>query len=105
MSDNAFLPPIRIERWAVKPARGSDFSAPEVRGIRLRGDVFGHPRHPDGNRVSTGPIVKVEGRTVTTESGSVYVLGAPDPRYLEWLAEEGIAFNPEKPIVVKGGPS
>lgn len=32
----------------------------------------------DGLRVETTPIVSIEGRTVTTRSGSVYILTGPD---------------------------
>lgn len=92
--------PIRIERWACKSV--DPFRAPEVGyNMRLCGDVYGHPRYPDGDRVSTGAVVRVDGHTVETSSGSIYVLGEADPRYLSWLAEQGIPFDPERPIVVK----
>ena len=52
----------------------------------------------DGTRITTGPVVELEGRTVTTSIGSKYLLGAPDPTWVTWMAEKGIAFDPAKPL-------
>lgn len=44
--------------------------------VRLHGLVYGRrPRFLDGESIHTSCIEKIEGRTVTTTSGSVYELG------------------------------
>ena len=78
---------IRIENWSVQKLL-SDFDGsfvpPEFNPTFLVGEVFGHARFDDGERVKTSPIASVDGSTVTTESGQVYELGKPNPRYIEW---------------------
>ncbi len=63
-----------IHNWRVV-STGNPFMAPECRMQSIQGEVTGHPRHPDGKRVTTSTIDKIEGRTVTTYSGTVYTLG------------------------------
>lgn len=70
------------------------WQAPEVGGQRLKGYRNDEKLH----RVITSPIVKVEGRNITTQSGSVYVLQEIDPDYLKWMQDNGIAYDPENPI-------
>lgn len=67
------------------------FTAPEVPPC-VQGRI------PNGRHIITSPIVRSEGRTVWTESGSHYELGEPDPRWLEWLASNDYQFDPENPI-------
>jgi hypothetical protein len=90
---------VRLERWAVVvPAPESPFRAPEMGGQCLSGRVHGHPTEADGKAVRTSPLASVNGRVVTTASGTVYELGEPHPDYLAWLDTAGIAFDPENPI-------
>ncbi len=71
------------------------YTAPEA-GICLVGRVEG------GAKVKTSIVVKVEGRLVTTASGSVYELLDPDPKWLDFLREHNIDLPTEKePIRVK----
>lgn len=68
---------IRIENWAV------------VWDQRLNGEVYGHPRFPEGKVVTTSPIVKYdkEQNTFRTQSGSVYQLGEPRAGYEEMFPD------------------
>lgn len=60
----------------------SPFKAPEQQyAIFLVGKVFGHSRFPDGTKISTSMIRKIENDIVFTESGSQYNLGDVDPNY------------------------
>lgn len=78
------------------------YKAPEQLAPRLAGAVFGSPTFQDGDRIITSPIVAVNGRTITTESGSVYLLeGDPDPHYVAWLAQRGHTLDSGNPIVFK----
>jgi hypothetical protein len=86
----------RLENWSVYC--GDPYQPPELGGIRLHGTRVG-----EDSPVVTNYVDHVEGRRVTTLTGSVYVLGEPDPQYLRWMAENGHAYDPEQPIRVRRG--
>ncbi len=89
---------VRLDNWSV----GSDpYAAPELKRVWLHGVCTGHPHKPDGERVRTSNIKSADGRTVTTESGTVYRLGRVDPGYRKWLREKGLAYDPRAPVKVK----
>lgn len=68
---------------------------PECMALRLMG------MRDDGHSVVTSPIVKVRGRRITTESGSVYILtGDPDPRFVAYCESIGKPLNLKRPIKV-----
>ncbi len=95
MSENR----IQLTNWSVGNAYQDLYTAPECRGIRLRGTVSGHPRKDDGERVITSIVQKVAGRIITTSSGSEYELvGEPEAGYLEYLRESARGYDPEAPI-------
>jgi len=92
--------PVTLKNWSVK-ARASGYEAPELMKTHLSGNAYGHERFEDGKVVYTTSIVTVEGRKITTRSGSVYLLdGPPDPSYLAFLEEIGYPYNSENPIKV-----
>jgi hypothetical protein len=92
----------RLEKWSCCFTDAENpYLAPECRTIRLQGKVYGHPSFDDGSDVVTSRIVKTEGRTITTYSGSVYVLGEVEPGYREWLAKNRPNWDPENPITMK----
>lgn len=84
---------IRIEKWSVG-VDGDGYRAPELCGQVLHGEA-NHPRLGPGP-VRTSRIKKVDGRTVTTSSGSVYELGEPHPDYLAKFPAAGHPSNPIK---------
>lgn len=51
---------------------GDEYTAPELRRFHLQGEPSWLVQ---GNKMTTSPIVSVQGRTVTTRNGSIYVLG------------------------------
>lgn len=71
----------RLEDWAVVTL--DPYSPPEY-GLCLKGTVYNHPTKPDGTRIVTSVIVKVEGRVVRTNSNTLYHLGEPEKEYLEF---------------------
>jgi len=79
-----------LYRWSVV---GDLWKAPEIRNIRLCGY-----RNQEERRVVTSSVKETNGRTITTESGSVYILEDIDPDYLAFLRESGIEYDPENPI-------
>lgn len=76
-----------LECWSTH--RGP-FQAPEI-PPSIRGRL-------DGKQVITSPVIRSEGKRVWTESGSEYLLGEPDAKWLEWLASNDYQFDPVNPI-------
>lgn len=83
---------IKLNFWSVIQKSWDGYTAPEFIPSHLQGVVEGHPAHKDGTIVTTSAIKRVEGRTVTTSSGSTYILGEPDPKYIAYLIEKGKAI-------------
>jgi hypothetical protein len=89
---------IRLEKWAVVFLNADPYKAPELQQASLMGEAHGHPRFPDGSKITTSRPKSVEGRRVTTSSGSVYVLGEPDPEWVAAMASIGRTVDPEQPL-------
>lgn len=92
--------PTTLEQWFVP-----DTSHYRDGKICLVGVVTGHPKKPDGSLVQTSPVAKVEGRLITTESGTLYWLGEPEPAYRQWLAVHRPNWDPEHPVTVLNEPA
>lgn len=94
------IPVVRLVDWSVKDNRAaSPYMAPEQTTKHLVGRAFGHPTAVnDGGILTSSPIKAVNGRLVTTKSGTVYRLGRIDPKYRAWLRNEGIAYDPHNPV-------
>lgn len=91
----------RLEDWAtnlVPTTAENPYLPPEQRVRVLTGKTFGHPEFPDGHAIQTNRIVAAAGRFVTTDSGSIYELGAVNPKYLAWIAAEGHEWDDENPV-------
>lgn len=58
-------------------------------------------RDQETKKVTTSRVDKVNGREITTRSGSVYILEDIEPEYLQYLNDTGDTYNPENPIRVK----
>jgi len=97
---------VTIQNWSTTRSEShpdARYLAPEILPLRLQGVVHGHPKGHDGHHICTSAIVTVDGRLVTTRSGTVYRLGRPDRKWLNWLLESGRTYNPKQPIkVIKG---
>jgi hypothetical protein len=84
-----------LHRWSV--VNDTDpYKAPEQNAVRLSGF-----RNQDSRRVTTSVIISVDGREVTTYSGSTYILEDIDPDYLKHLDDIGEIYNPDNPIRIK----
>jgi hypothetical protein len=88
-----------LHKWAVVNLYDDPYRAPEINPPCLSGY-----RDQQEKRIRTSPIDKVDGRTITTKSGSVYILEDMDPEYKEWLDNNNVSFDPENPIKVKVRP-
>jgi hypothetical protein len=93
---------VLLQDWFVRFLHLDDvYVAPECRHAVLAGEVYGHPRFPDGYPVKTSAVEKVEGRLITTRGGTVYRLGRISKKYRAWLKKEGRVYNPRQPITIK----
>lgn len=70
-----------IEDWFVT-SPNTMYDPPEVMTFMVVGRCPNRQGFEDAIR--TSPIVKVEGRRIWTQNGSRYVLGRPDPKYVEY---------------------
>lgn len=93
---------VRIRNWYTRRPKYADpYQAPELVGISVAGEVHGHRKKRDGERVTTSRVVRVEGRRFWTESGTEYCLdGDPLPAFLEHLKSIGREYNASEPIKV-----
>jgi len=90
-----------IRNWEVVVSNSNPYMAPELINPRLKGNVFGHPKFPDGSSVITSPIVGAAGRVVDTYSGSKYRLGNIEPGYRKHLRKIRPDWNWREPITVR----
>lgn len=65
-----------MKNWFIEEKARNDFQAPELRAKVLCGNVYGHPKFPDGSFIHTSRIVAIEDmgdhKDVLTQSGSRY---------------------------------
>lgn len=85
-----------LYRWAIVRLYDDPYRAPEINPNCLTGFRDDSPR-----RIRSTPITEINGREITTESGSVYILEDIDTTYREWLWENDIPYDPENPIYFK----
>lgn len=60
---------MRLENWCILFPGG------------LHGNVYGHPKFPDGKEVTTSLPVATVDNQILTKSGSLYILGEPKADY------------------------
>ena len=91
----------KLKNWGVVYADEKTYDgykAPEQRPKAVKGAVYGHPTRPDGEVIRTSRVVGITGKSILTQSGSIYDLEDPDPEYIALLKEHGKEFDPERPI-------
>lgn len=89
----------RLEQWKIITS-DDGYTAPELQRKTLAGRVFDNPNFEDGTKIFTSRPVKVEGKIVTTMSGSQYLLGELDPKYAKWVKENYPQFDPDNPLKI-----
>jgi hypothetical protein len=92
---------IKIDNWSVCCDNFDPYMAPEQIISSLHGTVYNHPLHTNGKEICTTSIKEVNGRMVTTKSGTVYVLGKIDKNYRKFLKKHYPHWNYKKPISLK----
>jgi len=92
----------RIIDWEVVGQR-TPYMAPEAMTAHLQGNVYNHPNPniSNGDFVTTSRMVDSSGVTVTTSSGTKYILGTINKNYLKYIKDSGLKYDPLNPIKVK----
>jgi len=82
---------ISADQWVAPEARGN----PSIMGKAIvEGVTYGEERG-----IFTSAIRKVNGRTITTNSGSIYILvGEPNQHFRDDLINKGFEYNSERPL-------
>jgi hypothetical protein len=88
-----------LKKWSTVTEQ-NPYRAPEVvPSIKLRGEVYDHPKIEDGTLVETSLVKNSIGRLVETYSGTVYSLeGEPDPNWVKYLDSIGYDLDLESPV-------
>jgi hypothetical protein len=82
-----------LRNWSVI-STGSPYTAPEARTYSIEGQVYGHNGFEYGDDIMTSQPVKIDGRVVTTASGTKYELeGPPKPEWVAWLFNNGYSVQ------------
>lgn len=83
----------KLKNWAVISTTNSK--------KRLTGLIYGHPRIKDGSEIVTTSIIDVNGRQISTSSGSCYLLdGDPESNYFLWMKQNGYVYDKINPIKI-----
>src|SRR5271170_5635163 len=91
----------KLSHWSIQ-IKADPYAAPETKNMDIR--LVGY-RDDESRAVITSSVMKVEGKTITTRSGSVYLLQDIDPAYEAWMKDNGIAYDPDDPIKVVDKPT
>ena len=92
----------RLVDWSIV-GNATPYTAPEAITIHIKGNVYNHPNPdvPNGDLVTTSRVVDSSGVTVTTLSGTKYILGTINRDYLKYLKKSGLKYDPLNPVKVK----
>lgn len=91
----------RIENWEVVGKIASTYSSPESATMHIKGEIYGHPKYGEGEKVVTSKIVETDGKLIKTFYHN-YELGHPHERYSQWYLEKHgkeININAPFPLV------
>lgn len=91
----------RIDNWFASASHdGQVYLAPEQYQVRICGNVYNHPKQPDGKFVMTGHVQSAKGRTFTTNR-TTYKFGVMDKHYRKWLKKTCPDWDWKNPITIK----
>jgi len=88
----------QITNWCIT---ANPWVAPEARGNPMVMGEANVSGLTDGQvkPICTSAIRKVNGRIIMTKSGSIYSLvGEPNERFMEFLADKGLEYNSARPL-------
>ena len=80
---------VQLKNWrtVIVSEEWDGYTAPELLRKMMGGQVYGHPKFPDGAEVITGTIRKIdwEKRTFSTSRTDYELVGPPDPEFRDWV--------------------
>lgn len=80
----------KLENWSIVQDSSNPFLAPELRTVRLQGEVYDREGFENGTSVVTSSIQTLnitKGYAVTRNT--IYELGEPKKDFVEWLNTNG----------------
>ena len=76
----------RLDNWEVVIWQEDPFKAPEQCPIVLSGTVIGHPKLPDGSKISTSSVLFIDlDKNEAGTKSRKYSLGDPNPGFLDYI--------------------
>ena len=75
----------KLENWSVG-CEPDSYLPPEMQTQFLCGEVYNHPKYPNGHRIKTSCIVDVLEDLVWTRN-SLYRLGVAAENYVQWCKD------------------
>lgn len=88
---------VKLRNWSVIRT-GNPYMAPELHSMCMHGRAENHPEFAPGTKVTTSPVVSVEGRMVKTWTRLYELEGEPSAEYRAFLESKGLAYDEENPI-------
>lgn len=88
----------RLENWSLIFTTQNFYLAPEVRSKSIHGEIYDHSYFKNGDKIKTSPITSAKGNKIITQTGTLYTLGTPSKKYIKWLNENQIPFDPNNPF-------
>jgi hypothetical protein len=80
----------KLEDWSIVRDDSNPFLAPELRGLRLQGRVYGRDDFEDGSVVTTSSVQSLDLKNnIAKTRNTEYILGKPSKDYVRWLNDNG----------------
>jgi hypothetical protein len=80
----------KLENWSLIMDDSNPYQAPELRKIRLQGEVFDREDFNDGDFIHTSSVQELDlVNNIARTRNTVYELGKPTEQYLKWLNDNG----------------
>lgn len=80
-----------IENWSIQQSNDNPFQAPELKKMRLCGDVYSHPNFEDGSYIATSSVQEIDlikGEVITRNT--IYQLGKIQEEYFKYCEENNV---------------
>lgn len=87
----------KLENWSITTNNDNPFLAPELRSIRIHGEVYQHENFTDGTKVTTSSVQELDLECNQAQTrNTLYTLGNPSEDYLKWLEQHGKSLEDYK---------
>jgi len=84
----------KLENWSVCVLPSNMYQAPELWTSALIGEIYGSDKFEDGDRITMSKIKELNPILNTARVGdTLYTLGKPDSKFVEYLESKGYSLN------------